>query len=117
MSLLPHLFPDHSVDAATKTRDAAKAAWQKEYDAWSAALAEQNKKEEALRAAKAKYVREKDIAENLKIQEDLQAETRYSTEKGKVDDIKRKDTAYLSSEADAIKQLKEMVAALNAKGF
>jgi hypothetical protein len=106
-----------AVTHATKVRDETKAEWEKQYAEWARLLDIQNTKDEELRAAKAKYVNEKAIAEALKVQEDLAAETRYSTEKGKVDDIKRKDTKYLNSELGAIADLKKMVAELNAKGL
>ena len=106
-----------AVAFATKVRDETKAEWEKQYAEWRRLLDIQDTKEEELRAAKAKYVHEKAIAEDLKVEEDLAAENRFSIEKSRVDDIRRKDTKYLKSELSAIAELQKMVAELNAKGL
>ena len=62
-------------------------------------------------------MREEKIAMDIMVEEKRRALQRFTTEKGKVDDIKRKDTEYLRKEFTAIKQLKAFVKELNSKGL
>jgi hypothetical protein len=106
-----------NVKGKTGARDETKAAWESEYAKWKTLQDAQDEKDEASRAALNTYVAEKRLAESRKIEEDFAAETRFSTEEGKVDDIKSKDTNYLNKELTAIAELKDLVAQLNSKGL
>ena len=106
-----------NVEGKTGARDETKAAWESEYAKWKTLQDAQDEKDEASRAALNTYVAEKRLAESRKIEEDFAAETRFSTEEGKVDDIKSKDTNYLNKELTAIAELKDLVAQLNSKGL
>jgi len=102
---------------AKKNFDAAWADYQKELAEWKRLLKIQQNKYALKLAAEAKWIREELIAREIRIEEFRLALLRFTTEKGKVDDIKRKDTEYLNKELTAIAQLTKFVAELNAKGL
>ena len=102
---------------AKKNFDAAWANYQKELAEWKRLLAIQKAKFALKVAAEERWVREEKIAMDIMVEEKRRALQRFTTEKGKVDGIKRKDTEYLRKEFTAIGQLKAFVAELNAKGL
>ena len=102
---------------AKKNFDAAWANYQKELAEWKRLLAIQKAKFALKVAAEERWVREEKIAMDIMVEEKRRALQRFTTEKGKVDDIKRKDTEYLRKEFTAIKQLKAFVKELNSKGL
>jgi hypothetical protein len=102
---------------AKKNFDAAWANYQKELTEWRRLLKIQQEKKALKDAAEAMWIREEKIAMDIMVEEKRRALQRFTTEKGKVDDIKRKDTEYLRKEFTAIKQLKAFVKELNSKGL
>ena len=108
---------DALVAGAKDLRDATRDDHNAQEETFQKLLAVQQAKAELLQAAQHKYTTERKVAEDLKMEEDVAARDKFTNQKNRVDEIHRKDTAYLKSEKEAIKELKELVAQLNAKGL
>jgi hypothetical protein len=108
---------DVLVAGAKDLRDATRDDHNAQEETFQKLLAVQQAKAELLQAAQHKYTTERKVAEDLKMEEDVAARDKFTIQKTRVDEIHRKDTAYLKSEKEAIKELKELVAQLNAKGL
>ena len=109
-------YHDGIVQAQADIRDAAKSKWRKHFAKWGALLDAQQKRSAELVEKKAHMVSEEAIADSIHAQEDLAAQTRYATQKIKVDSIKENDGAYLNAEISAIEELAGLLEELNLKG-